>query len=299
MKNYKITETESGSVKVELDLDEERKELLKIYKENALIKGYAEKRALSLTALDFKLFNLICKFVQDEVRVWGKNSDERAKTTPPKKHMGLEINQNVIAELLELNKDKYNNWKRDIEKSLTRLSNESFILRNYIDRDLGHLEFYKVNLIAFPKLKKIDDTGKNDILSVFVPDVIVLSCWRQQKYTPLVLNNINKLNSKYALRLYEYIEMIKNYKQNKGENEVKYLDISFEELRFIFNKPKAKYISMLFQNVRFDEIVMPELNKILNCDYEIFAKDKKITLNFTKSFETKAEKENKYSLNLV
>ena len=211
MKNYKMTEMPNGAIRVELDpLSDERKELLKLYKENSLIKGYTEKSEYNLTALDYKLFDLIYKLTGDKVRFWGKDEKQRAKTIP-NQHLKLEISQNVVAELLELKKDKYNNWKKDIEKSLTRLSKQSFILRDYVDKDLGHLEFYRVTLIALPKMKKIDESGRNDIVEIIVPDIIVLSAWRAWKYTPLILNEINKINSKYALRLFEYIKMIESY----------------------------------------------------------------------------------------
>ena len=292
MKNYKMTEMPNGAIRVELDLlSDERKELLKLYKENSLIKGYTEKSEYNLTALDYKFFDLIYKLTGDKVRFWGKDEKQRAKTIP-NQHLKLEISQNVVAELLELKRDKYNNWKKDIEKSLTRLSKQSFILRDYVDRDLGHLEFYRVTLIALPKMKKIDESGKNDIIEIIVPDIIVLSAWRAWKYTPLILNEINKINSKYALRLFEYIKMIENYQiKNLGIKKLDFLDICFDELRFIFDKPKVKNISTLFQSIRFEKVVMPELNKILMCDYEYFKKDKKITLNFKVPFIPKEFKE--------
>ena len=292
MKNYKMTEMPNGAIRVELDpLSDERKELLKLYKENSLIKGYTEKSEYNLTALDYKLFDLIYKLTGDKVRFWGKDEKQRAKTIP-NQHLKLEISQNVVAELLELKKDKNNTWKRDIEKSLTRLSKQSFILRDYVDKDLGHLEFYRVTLIALPKMKKIDESGKNDIIEIIVPDIIVLSAWRAWKYTPLILNEINKVNSKYALRLFEYIKMIESYQiKNLGIKKLDFLDICFDELRFIFDKPKVKNISTLFQSIRFEKVVMPELNKILMCDYEYFKKDKKITLNFKVPFIPKEFKE--------
>ena len=117
MKNYKMTEMPNGAIRVELDpLSDERKELLKLYKENSLIKGYTEKSEYNLTALDYKLFDLIYKLTGDKVRFWGKDEKQRTKTIP-NEHLKLEISQNVVAELLGLKKDKYNNWKRDIEKS--------------------------------------------------------------------------------------------------------------------------------------------------------------------------------------
>ncbi len=116
MKNYKMTEMPNGTRRVELDpLSDERKELLKLYKENAFIKGYTEKSEYNLTALDYKLFDLIYKLTGDKVRFWGKDEKQRAKTIP-NQHLKLEISQNVVAELLELKKDKNIRYKNSIEE---------------------------------------------------------------------------------------------------------------------------------------------------------------------------------------
>ena len=82
---YEWTHVEStyGAIRVDLDpLSDERKELLKLYKENAFIKGYTEKSEYNLTALDYKLFDLIYKLTGDKVRFWGKDEKQRAKTIP-------------------------------------------------------------------------------------------------------------------------------------------------------------------------------------------------------------------------
>ena len=176
MKNYKMTEMPNGAIRVELDpLSDERKELLKLYKENSLIKGYTEKSEYNLTALDYKFFDLIYKLTGDKVRFWGKDEKQRTKTIP-NEHLKLEISQNVVAELLGLKKDKYNNWKRDIEKSLTRLSKQSFVLRDYVDKDLGHLEFilfisFKISGVYFQALQALNTIISGTIISIisFLP----------------------------------------------------------------------------------------------------------------------------------
>jgi hypothetical protein len=268
MKKYKLEEV-NGVVQVTLDPIGERHDVIKYYKENALIFGEAQSD-IKLTDMDLKLFDLFYKVTQDKVR---------QEKEPPIRHLMLDINQSVIKEYLKLNR---NDWKQDIKDSLIRLSKVQYIIRNYVHPDLGRIEFYIMNLLAFPKMKKIDNTGRNDVLSVVIPDLIVLSSWRKLKYTHLQLEVINKFTSKHTIRLYQYIQAIRQYQENKNRFDNK-ISINFEELKIIFEKPKAQYLSKLLQSIKFDTIIMRELQKEYKCWYDVHNRDRMIYIDFDKA----------------
>jgi len=103
MKKYKLEEV-NGVVQVTLDPIGERHDVIKYYKENALIFGEAQSD-IKLTDMDLKLFDLFYKVTQDKVR---------QEKEPPIRHLMLDINQSVIKEYLKLNR---NDWKQDIKDS--------------------------------------------------------------------------------------------------------------------------------------------------------------------------------------
>lgn len=272
MKNYKVTDIKMNEILVE-QINEDRQQALKIYKENALIFGTDAKSSITLEAVDLHLFNLIYKITQDKVRQCKE---------PPKKHLTISIEQKIIVDYLWGTNTKNHNWKKYIEKSLLRLSNYKRILRDYIHPDLGHIKFFEMSLIALPKITKNnkDKSGRNDFIECVVPDLIVNSAWRKIKYTHLDLDKITLLKSKFSISLFEYISAIKQYKNSKNDfiNE---LDISLAELQLIFSKQNVSSLSRLLQVTKFKSVVIPELQKLYpNLEYETFSKDKKITLYF-------------------
>ena len=106
------------------DIAEDRKKIIKIYKENSFIFARVIK---TLKNIDLKLFNLLYYYIQKEVR-----QHEEA----PLFDIKLTIEQKVIKEKLGLTSKE---WKRDLIGAVKRLHAKNIELKDYKHPISGNL----------------------------------------------------------------------------------------------------------------------------------------------------------------
>ena len=243
------------------DIAEDRKKIIKIYKENSFIFARVIK---NLKNIDLKLFNIIYYYIQKEVR-----QNEKA----PLFDIKVTIEQKVLKEKLGLTSKE---WKRDLIGSVKRLHRKNIELKNYKHPITGDLlKWAEINVIGSPKLIKPNKTGRNDIFVFTVSDIVVISTWRKIRYTHLDLNSILNFTSIHSIKFYEYLTAIIQYYKNSN-NPKKEIDFGFLELKEIFES-NEKYLSNLV-NKTFKKKVYEEVNLVIPFEYEVFSRDRIVTV---------------------
>jgi len=243
------------------DIAEDRKKIIKIYKENSFIFARVIK---NLKNLDLKLFNILYYYIQKEVR---------QHEEPPLFDIKITIEQKVLKEKLNLTSKE---WKRDLLSSVKRLHTKHIHLKDYRNPYTGDLiKWAEINIISSPKLIKPNKTGRNDIFVFTISDIVVISTWRKIRYTHLDLNKILNFTSIHSIKFYEYLIAIIEYYKNKNDHKEE-IDFSFLELKEIFES-NEKYLSNLI-NKTFKKKVYEEVNSIIPFEYEVFSRDRKITV---------------------
>jgi predicted RNA-binding protein with EMAP domain len=243
------------------NIPEDRQKIIKIYKENSFIFAKVIK---NLKNIDLKLFNILYYYIQKEVRQHNE---------PPLFDIKITIEQKVLKEKLNLTSKE---WKRDLLSSIKRLHKKHITLKDYRHPYSGDLiKWADINIISSPKLVKPNKTGRNDIFIFTISDIVVISTWRKIRYTHLDLNKILNFTSIHSIKFYEYLTAIIQYYQNKNQYKQE-INFSFLELKEIFES-NEKYLSNLV-NKTFKKKVYDEVSKIIPFRYEVFSKDKIITI---------------------
>ena len=250
------------------DIAEDRKKIIKIYKENSFIFARVIK---TLKNIDLKLFNLLYYYIQKEVR---------QHEEPPLFDIKLTIEQRVIKEKLGLTSKE---WKRDLIGAVKRLHAKNIELKDYKHPISGDLiKWAEINVIGSPKLIKPNKTGRNDIFVFTVSDIVVISTWRKIRYTHLDLNSIMNFTSIHSIKFYEYLMAIIQYYKSQN-NFKKEIEFSFLELKEIFES-NEKYLSNLVTKT-FKKKVYDEVNSVIPFEYEVFSRDRVVLVKLKEELQ--------------
>lgn len=236
-----------------------KNEALKIYKYNPLIKGRIIGK---LTDFDFLLNETLLKIAQKEMRQ-SLYCEFQA--------CNFHIHMSQLKEMLYESKAPMT-WRRDVKNSLTRLRELTIELRNYEVPDENFLK-QENNIMSnnydIKTTRKIEYTAfglceepeiKDNMLFWRYSKYLVFWAWYKKDYTHLSLPNIRKLKSKYAQRIYEYIEYYTSLNKTRGNitTQIMLDKGDFEEIINI----KDSSVAVLFQKIHLDEYVLDELRKI-------------------------------------
>lgn len=235
---------------------------LKIYKYNPLIKG---KIVGNLTDFDFLLYEILFKKLQEEIRniLYFEYND-----------ITLNIYMPELKKLLYDGEKSPLTWRRDVKNSLERLRNLTIRLDNY---ELPNEEYLKQedNIMTVNNKNKVVTTKKIEY-AVFglceVPEIldnvlywkfskyICFWAWYKKNYTHIKLADLRELKSKYAQRLYEYISLCSSIALSRKE-QTRYISINKDDFENIIGIENSS-VSVLFQKIHLDSVVLPELRKV-------------------------------------
>lgn len=233
-------------------------EALKIYKYNPLIKG---RIIGQLTENDFLLNEIFLRLAQKEMR---------QQLFCPFQPLNFHIHMPELKKML-YEKDKVPlRWRRDIKNSLTRLRNLTIEIKNYEIPDETFLEEEDYILSSNKEIKtqKIEYACFglveepeiiDDVLYWRYSKYMVFWAWYKKNYTHLNIYDIRKMNSKYAQRLYEYIEYYKNLNA-KRNNIADTITLGRQEFESIINLSNTS-VGVLFQKIHLN-LTLRELRKI-------------------------------------
>lgn len=237
-----------------------KSQALKIYKYNPLIKG---KIVGKLTDFDFLLSEILLRVAQKEMRQSLYCSF---------------VDHNFNISLTDLKKILYgenripDNWKKEIENSLTRLRALTIQLKNYEVPDEEYLT-QESNIMDNQQnvkiTKKVDYAAfglceepeiKDNVLYWRFSKYIVFWAWYKKDYTHIDVAKVRTLKSKYAQRIYEYIEyyISLNFARGNPTNLILLNKSEFEDIVSL----KQDSVSVLFQKIHLATTTLPELQKI-------------------------------------
>ena len=260
-----------------------------IRKANPLILGMpSESNIKKLSVYDLKVINFLIKMLR-----WLIKTSDVAPTT-----------DYIITEFDSLNFKLFYpnddpNWRKRFEKSLQKLSQIQYVLRDYQDEFTGKwISFKVINFILTPTI------GKDGMAKVGFTREFVTAGLKRSDYTLLEIQSINAFNSKYSLHFYEHIiSHIQNFANSASSNDfyIERIELDVKELSAIFEFDLEKkelpdgFKKFLTKSIMFNKIVLPELKGVLNFeDVEIFSKDMRIAFkgfasDFVEKFKTRSE----------
>lgn len=237
-----------------------KSEALKIYKYNPLIRGRIIGR---LTDFDFLLMEILLRIAQKEMRqsLYCMFNPHRFNIYMP------ELKKLIYGE----NKAPIT-WRLDVKRSLTRLRALTIELNNYEVPDEAYLA-QENKLMDDPKNVKISKKVEfaafglceepkiaNNTLYWGFSEFIVFWAWYKKNYTHLDVSQVRKLKSKYAQRIYEYIEYYVSINKSRGNN-TDIITLNRSDFESIVNIENDS-VAVLFQKIRLGDFVVPELKKI-------------------------------------
>lgn len=249
----------------------------KILKSNSIIFGKmpAEEKT-TLYAYDYKNLNFLYKLLQELVK---------KDPNPP---VGA-VTIRFPIKLFKLVVDNQDKWKRWFIKSITRLNNTKFLLKNYYNEEQEKVSYQITQLLAFPKFYSVNDDkinqiqsvtdyddinkktkiiqNKVELLEVTFPKEIAMSLWQQRGagYTHIDFKTINSFIRKHSINFYEAILS----KLQLSINEFKTIDhirLAKEDLSGVFKKDidtKINFGNYLANIIHLEEEVFPELKEKL------------------------------------
>ena len=241
-----------------MDISNTKSEALKIYKYNPLIKGRIIGK---LTDFDFLLLEILLRVAQKEMR---------------QVFFCMFLDHNFHIFMPELKRLLYGEnkapltWRLDVKRSLTRLRALTIVLNDYEVPDekyligskfmdnpdsvvLKNIEFAAFGLCEEPEIS-------NNTLYWKFSKYIVFWAWYKKNYTHLDIAKIRTLKSKYAQKIYEYIEYYVSINRAKGNN-TESISLNKSEFENIISLTHSS-VAVLFQKMHLEKAVLPELRKI-------------------------------------
>ncbi|RDU72332.1 hypothetical protein CQA57_06945 [Helicobacter anseris] len=273
--------------------DEKQKESLgKIYKHNPLLLASLEVNSSNsrneLNNNDILVFNYILKLCQEQIR---------QKLFINKGLLNFSIGIEDFAKLFPNNP----NWVREIISSLKRLFNTAVTFKNVkIPKCLASPEDEMPNTLFSNELSENDyeeffeyschlisslskPKNKKDVVNFSIHPIIAYCAWTKTNYTHISLDKMFVLKSKYAQKIYEFIEYYVGLHKKKND-EIISISIGKKELKNLFKFDDDLPFSTKIQRINRNNILERDMNKI----YEDFNIEKRknelvITLKYPKN----------------
>ena len=191
-----------------------KKKSIKIKKQNELIRGKDE-----LSLYGKRCFNSIYYLIQENLKI------------NPNLLKAEYINFKLVGLKKLMNLEKVNNYIDIIKKSLKELQ-QPIELNNFKHPDGTNYSWYSfspLNDVGFTK-------NENDewIVKIKLSNLTKYLVEKKENYTTLeLLPYLNKMRTKYAMKLYEYLKSFEKYK---------YIDITHNHIIKLFNlNPDSRY----------------------------------------------------------
>ena len=266
MKN-KVAKSKSSDL---LPHKKENFDFSRLLKANTIIYGRSVKTNLGkLNIGDKKAMNFLLRVLQETIR---QNKIE------PKGHVTLEFPANLYQWI-----NDGPNWQTDLKNRLKKLADSKIELYDYYDPETKITTRYKrVNCLSSVDFG-VNENGFGIVKATFPNEIATAQAQKKNfGYTHLEFKTINAFKSKYALSLYEVLVSKIQYFVNNNNIKLEY-DIDKETLEKIleleFDDDENGFKHAL-QSRGFENIILPDLQKYLNCEVEIFGKDKIISFKF-------------------
>lgn len=264
----------------------------KILKSNSIIFGkMPDDEKTTLYAYDYKNLNFLYRLLQELVK-----QDNKPPTGAVTIRFPLKLFNLVV--------DNQSKWKRYFIKSITRLNNTQFLLKNYYNDKNEKVRFQMTQLLAFPKFYSIDNGEASEIQgvtnydtetkkSVIVqkdvelfeatfPKEIAMSLWQHRGYgyTNIDFKVINGFANKHSINFYEALLS----KIQLSMNDLKlfnFVELTKDDISAVFKKSINTKINLnhfLINDLKFKETILPELKRELPIvDFSVRQKDFSIT----------------------